>query len=142
MSLPKDLTDYLSKRFNVFIPDKNLKEKILDKYPMPSAECIKTPELDDYVPEIFSEKNASYGKSYDTNLHQMQNRIGTVMGPLSKMWLDLDYMSPIVRKLAFCICENKDADQLRGNREADQRLCFRYMDSAVPLLSKSEITCL
>ena len=23
----------------------------------------------------------------------------------------------------FCICENKDADQLRGNREADQRLC-------------------
>ena len=28
----------------------------------------------------------------------------------------------------FCICENKDADQLRGNREADQRLCFRYTD--------------
>ena len=36
----------------------------------------------------------------------------------------------------FCICENKDADQLRGHREADQRLCFRYMDSAIPLLSK------
>ena len=39
----------------------------------------------------------------------------------------------------FCICENKDADQLRGNREADQRLCFRYIDSTIPLLSKSEI---
>ena len=39
----------------------------------------------------------------------------------------------------FCICENKDADQLRGNREADQRLCFRYTDSTIPLLSKSEI---
>ena len=34
-----------------------------------------------------------------------------------------------MRKPAFCICENKDADQLRRNREADQRLCFRYMDS-------------
>ena len=33
-------------------------------------------------------------------------------------------MSRVVRKPAFCICENKDADQLRGNREADQRLCF------------------
>ena len=32
-----------------------------------------------------------------------------------------------MRKPAFCICENKDADQLRGNREADQRLCFRYI---------------
>ena len=32
-------------------------------------------------------------------------------------------------KPAFQICENKDADQLRSNREADQRLCFRYTDS-------------
>ena len=40
----------------------------------------------------------------------------------------------------FCICENKDADQLRGNREADQRFCFRYIDSTIPLLSKSEIS--
>ena len=39
-----------------------------------------------------------------------------------------------MRKPAFCICENKDADQLRGKREADQRLCFRYTDSSIPLL--------
>ena len=45
-----------------------------------------------------------------------------------------------MRKPTFCICENKDADQLRGNREADQCLCFRYIDSTIPLLSKSEIS--
>ena len=44
-------------------------------------------------------------------------------------------MSLVMRKPAFCICENKDADQLRGSREADQRLCFRYIDSTTPLLS-------
>ena len=49
-------------------------------------------------------------------------------------------MSRVVRKPAFCICENKDADQLRGNREADQRLCFRYTNSTIPLLSKSVIS--
>ena len=43
-----------------------------------------------------------------------------------------------MRKPAFCICENKDAVQLRGNREADQRLCFRYTDSTIPLLYKSK----
>ena len=48
-------------------------------------------------------------------------------------------MSRVMRKPAFCICEIKDADQLRGDREADQRLCFRYIDSTIPLLSKSEI---
>ena len=35
-------------------------------------------------------------------------------------------MSLVMRKPAFCICENKDADQLRGNREADQRFFSLY----------------
>ena len=39
-----------------------------------------------------------------------------------------------MRKPDFHICENKDADQLRGNREADQRLCFQYLASTIPLL--------
>ena len=52
----------------------------------------------------------------------------------------LYYMSRIVRKRDYCLCENKGADQLRSNCEADQRLCFRYSDSAIPLLLKSEIS--
>ena len=51
-------------------------------------------------------------------------------------------MSRVVRKPVFCICENKDADQLRDDREADQRLCFRYIHSTIPLLPKSEISSL
>ena len=42
-------------------------------------------------------------------------------------------------KPTICIGENKGADQLRGNREANQRLCFRYSDSTIPLLLESEI---
>ena len=49
-------------------------------------------------------------------------------------------MSRIMRKPAFCIWENKDADQLRGNREADQHLGFRYTNSTIPLLPTSEIS--
>ena len=47
-----------------------------------------------------------------------------------------------MRKPTFCICKNTDADQLRGNSEADQRLCFRYIDNTIHLLSKSEISSL
>ena len=43
-----------------------------------------------------------------------------------------------MRKPTFCICENKDEDQLCGIRTADQRLCFRYTDSTIPLLPESE----
>ena len=45
-------------------------------------------------------------------------------------------MSHVMRKPVFCLCENKDADQLRSNCEADQRLCFRYLDSTIYLLPK------
>ena len=51
-------------------------------------------------------------------------------------------MSRLMGKPTICICENKGADQLRGYREADQRLCFRYSDSTIPLLLKSEISSL
>ena len=53
---------------------------------------------------------------------------------------DQYYLSRPMGKPTICIEENKDADQLRGNREADQRLCFRYSDSTFPLLLKSEIS--
>ena len=51
-------------------------------------------------------------------------------------------MSRRMGKQTICIGENKDADQLRGYRayqlrgyrEADQRLCFRYSDRTIPLL--------
>ena len=36
-------------------------------------------------------------------------------------------------------CENNGADQIRGNREADKRLCVRYLDSTIPLLRSNAI---
>ena len=45
-----------------------------------------------------------------------------------------------MRKRIFCLCENKGADQLHSSCEADQRLCIRYMNSAIPLPSKSKIS--
>ena len=66
------------------------------------------------------------------------------LGPLVPGLLTpfVDHMSVVMRKPAFCICVNKGADQLRGDRETDQRLCFRYTDSTIPLLAKSEISSL
>ena len=80
------------------------------------------------------------------NTRSCQIRRGTV--PISLGITKADrphrymFLSRFTRKPTFCICEIKDADQLRGNREADQRLCFRYIDSTIPLLSKSEISSL
>ena len=49
---------------------------------------------------------------------------------------------PRYEKTGFYIYAKTKAlisDQLRGYREADQRLCFRNTDGTIPLLPKSEI---
>ena len=48
-------------------------------------------------------------------------------------------ISRVMRKHDFCICEHKDADQLRGYRTADQRLCFRYI--LVPMIQRKMLQC-
>ena len=45
-----------------------------------------------------------------------------------------EQLSRVMRKLDFCLCENKGADQLCSNCTADQRLCFRYTYSIFPPL--------
>ena len=42
--------------------------------------------------------------------------------PNTKAWNH--YLSLVTRKPAFCICENKDADQLRGNRKLISAFVF------------------
>ena len=41
----------------------------------------------------------------------------------------MNNLSHCIRKPTKCLGENKGADQLRSNCEADQCLCFRYMDN-------------
>ena len=50
---------------------------------------------------------------------------------LQKMTRGLKFRIYIVEELYYLCRENKDADQLRGYREADLRLCFRICQMLV-----------
>ena len=85
------------------------------------------------------------GYAYDTN--GIQKEVWRLIlicilkqNELQAYSLVITNLSRRIRKPTTCIGENKGADQLRSNCEADQRLCFRYSDSTVPLLLKSEIS--
>ena len=45
-------------------------------------------------------------------------------------------------QISFAVAAKLITDQLRRSCEADQHLCFHYMDSTIPLLSKSKISSL
>ena len=65
----------------------------------------------------------------------------TAIIQVSKNLGSLQELSHVMRKSAFCICENKIQDQLRSNHTADQHLCFQYTDSTFPF-SKSNVSSL
>jgi len=88
--LPDDMANYVGRKCSTFVSDKVLNEKILDDCPVPANVHVGSSKVDEYVPELFSEVKRSYGKPYDQNLQQIQGRIGMAMGPLSKLWLDLE----------------------------------------------------
>ena len=79
-------------------------------------------------PEKRFSHELTYGATHESNLVE---NVSQVLN---------EHLSRVMRKPTFCICENKDADQVRGNREADQRLCFRFLDSTIHLLYKSKIS--
>ena len=80
------------------------------------------------LPTISKTQNASSSSSTSSSTNRY-----------SKLFSVLRYEPPN-GKTNNLHSENKDTDQLRGNREADQRLCFRYSDSTILLLLKSEIS--
>ena len=59
----------------------------------------------------------------------------------SKVMVKVSHLRRAVRKPVFAYAKT-NADQLHGDREADQRLCFSYTDSTVPILPKSKISSL
>ena len=79
---------------------------------------------------IGNQDGTYFDKVYDTHYQMLCHNLDKHMSLVYQ-----EQMSHVMRRQTFGICENKDADQLRGNREADQRLCFRYIHSPIPLLS-------
>ena len=94
------------------------------------------------MPKRHMQCNWIYVSDYVTGrFNELRHKTKTIAEITGQSFVKGD-LSLVLRKPAFCICESKDADQLRGNREPDQRLCLRYTDSTIPLLPKSEISSL
>ena len=68
---------------------------------------------------IRNQDGTYFDKVYDTHYQMLCHNLDKHMSLVYQ-----EQISRIMRKPTFGICENKDADQLRSNREADQRLCF------------------
>ena len=93
-----------------------------------------------WIPTKFDKSNASDFVINQINVVHFHLRKVLFMKTVSLFTISLRRMSRPMGKPTICIGENKGANQLRGNREADQRLCFRFLDSTIPPLLNFKIS--
>ena len=89
LELTNDMHKYVNEKFTIYVKDKAIQESVLDSNPIPDAESLKIPKVDGYLNEIFDTLGKSYGRESDGTLSKTQARINNVMGPLGKLWLNL-----------------------------------------------------
>ncbi|KAL9957098.1 hypothetical protein ACROYT_G038697 [Oculina patagonica] len=123
LELTNDMHKYLNEKFKIYVKDKAIQESVLDSNPVPDAESLKIPKVDGYLNEIFDTLGKSYGRESDGTLSKTQARINNVMGPLGKLWLNLEK-----------IRTDDSTDEL------DLFDCLKLVEQSVTLLGQANVS--
>ena len=102
---------------HVIIPEKIIWSRLRNAYELTKYKCVTLPSR-----KLLRSKSS-------------QDLCRTDRG---KSGFASNIFEPRHEKTCFLFMQSKGADQLRCNRAVDQGLCFRCIDSTIPLLSKSE----
>ena len=87
--LPNDQLQYIHKYLKIHVPEKDLKDNIVNFHPAPSNLRV-VPELDGYIRTILSNNNKAITLSNDKTLKGIQEKIQYLFGPLLKIWCAID----------------------------------------------------
>ena len=85
--------------------------------------CLNTPKVDDYLGETFESLNKSFDKESDSALSKTQARISNVMGPLGKLWLNLE-----------------EVRTGKSTEELDLFECLSLVEQSVTLLGQGNVS--
>ena len=113
----------MNEKFTIYVKDKAIQESVLDSNPIPDAESLKIPKVDGYLNEIFDTLGKSYGRESDGTLSKTQARINNVMGPLGKLWLNLEKI------------RTDDSTE-----ELDLFDCLKLVEQSVTLLGQANVS--
>ena len=83
-NLPVELANYVNLNSRTFVPSKQLREQILDFYPVPSNTDL-VPSMDEYMTSIMR-SNSTIAIQRDDELKAVQEAVRHVNGPLADAW--------------------------------------------------------
>lgn len=71
--------------------EEKIRSCILEDAPIPGNEFLNPPEIDDYIEDLVADhKSMKFLKMHDSSLKFVQKRVAQCMGPVSRIWEELD----------------------------------------------------
>lgn len=89
--LDKSKAKYAKKYFKLHLTEEKIRSCILEDAPIPGNEFLNPPEIDDYIEDLVADhKSMKFLKMHDSSLKFVQKRVAQCMGPVSRIWEELD----------------------------------------------------
>ena len=80
------MAEYANKKVAQYVPEKDLKESILNKNPVP-INILEAASLHDFFRKLKEEQHKTRELALDITLLKLQQKTRTVMGPSSRLWV-------------------------------------------------------
>ena len=85
--------DYVRNNSNRYVKDSTLQESILDEHPVPEIIAEVYPKrLNEFIKDTLSEQKTTRDAETDKILENIQQIFANIMGPLSRIWMGVDFM--------------------------------------------------
>ncbi|XP_078330091.1 uncharacterized protein LOC144624336 [Crassostrea virginica] len=89
--LDKSKAKYAKKYFKLHLSEEKIRSRILEDAPIPGNDFLNPPDVDDYLEDLVADhKSMKFLKMHDSSLKFVQKRVSQCMGPLSKIWDEID----------------------------------------------------
>jgi len=84
-----ELAKYINAHSSKYIADKDLKEAILDEYPIPNN-VLACRKIDPYLKNMLEEQHKVNHLKQQQQLFTLNSRMCNVLGPLSNIWVHME----------------------------------------------------
>ena len=84
---------FISEYFTEWLKDEVVKKSVLKTNPVPDNDSLTVPNLDDEILELLPQASKVSCSHFDGSMKRVQNKLIDTMGPLGKLWQNLDKVS-------------------------------------------------
>ena len=91
MIISGSMARYVEKYFNTHLLENCVKDKVLEDSPIPDNAIFTPPNVDEFAEDLICDRKAwRFMKLHDNSFKFIQKKVAQVMGPLYKVWSELD----------------------------------------------------